>query len=327
MHRIVENARKTVPDIDELRELNIMLRKHKLTVFDVCRSVKFAEKLNNYGIDFEDMENYVQLTERFLLEKSLQEDFVYYAMKLVKLEQACGKSYKEIVDDFDKKTGELVRLENRITENEKRNQELDDNARKREEHLAGLNSEIKDATSARDGLLEIGVVKLAKLVNFIKEFESLGFNVRELAKLACALQELRKMGVDPDNLYRFIAEKGPLEAQNTTLKLDNENLRYENAALTQVNKSLRQENPVLGLLDHAWKTGTFTIFCRMCGEPLVVPFSSREYFQSIMDSGHVLRVWCPRCGFVFVDPMDIVLQIGWSLLPAREKEQNGERER
>ncbi|MGB9135320.1 MAG: sigma-70 region 4 domain-containing protein, partial [Candidatus Bathyarchaeia archaeon] len=61
--RVIEDARKKMPDVDSLRELSILLRKAGLTVFDATRACRLMESLTKWGISFEELSDYVRLNE------------------------------------------------------------------------------------------------------------------------------------------------------------------------------------------------------------------------------------------------------------------------
>lgn len=91
--RVWEDARKEMPDADSLRELSILLKKGGSNVFDAIRSCRLMESLNRWGIGLDELGRYVELNERFLSERTLDENFLYYAMKLMQLEQVSGRTY------------------------------------------------------------------------------------------------------------------------------------------------------------------------------------------------------------------------------------------
>lgn len=324
VNRIVEDARKRMPDFDTLRGLSVTLKKYGLSVFDATRGCNLLDRLNKCGISSKELEEYVQLNERFLSEKALGEDFMSYAMRLMQLEQAYGKSYQKIVEDCGEKQKEAIELEKRKTDSETRLKSLNAETKRAEDSLAKTKSEIEKATTLHDGLAKIGIDKLAKLVKFTVEFESLGFNAFEMQKLARALRKLKEIGLDQNKLEKFIEEKGPLETQNNNLRDANEKLRRENTTLTDCNNNLLEKNSALATIDAAWKTGTVTVPCKSCNRPLTTAFRSREFYNNLMISKHGLSLWCPTCGPIFFYPFDIIFQIGWSILPAQEEKRDND---
>lgn len=316
VNRVFEDARKRMPDIDSARELSNMLRKTGLRVFDATRAGKLMESLNKWGISLQELEDYVRLNERLLSEKALGEDALAYAVRLMQLEQSSGQTCQELVKSFEKMQIETAELEDRKANLENEIRELKTDVTEAKTNLAEAKSEIEKATTARKGLAEIGIDKLALMVGFVEDFESLGFDGGQVQKLAVWYQELKELNIDPANLGKYIAERGPLQTQNINLK--HANKRIEAEVNTQVSRreNLMAENSALQAVNQALRTRTLTMYCKSCRTPLQIALPTREFYYSIMNTGQVLSAWCPTCGLQQAfTPWEIAVQIAWIILP------------
>jgi transcriptional regulator with XRE-family HTH domain len=314
--RVFEDARKIMPDVDSLRELSILLRKAGLTVFDATRSCRAMESLNKWGISLEELDGYVRLNERFLSERALDESFLSYALKLMQLEQVSGRTFQEVVEDFEKKGKEATEAEERKLALENESLGLKAELNETKVKLAELKSEIEKATNVRKGLAEIGLNKLAQLVRFIQDFESLGFDANEVKRLAMWHRGLQELHIGPDELDKYIAERGPLETQNNNLKLANERIEADVNAHAIRKETLLAENFALQAVDLILRTGTLTMRCESCGHPLPIWLPTQESFWNLKNTGQVLIFKCQNCDMPqSFTPWEIAFQIAWVILP------------
>jgi len=317
--RVFEDARKKMPDVDSLRELSILLSKAGLTVFDATRSCRLMESMNKWGISLEELGDYVKLNERFLSERALDENFLSYALKLMQLEQVSGRTYQEVVEDFEKKGKEAAEAEERKLALEKESLVLKAELNETKAKLAELKSEIEKATTVRKGLAEIGLNKLAQLVRLIQDFESLGFDANQVKRLAMWNRRLQELHIDPDGLDRYIAERGPLETQNNTLRLANERIEADVNAHEIRRATLVAESFALQAVDLILRTGTLTMRCESCGHSLPIWLPTQEAFWNLINTGQVLIFKCHDCGMSKVfTPWEIAFQIAWVILPTNQ---------
>jgi len=66
---IVEEERKRTLDFDEVRRFMIAFKKHKLNPFDAERVSKFAELMNDFGLNFNDLQDVYTVAKMVLAEK------------------------------------------------------------------------------------------------------------------------------------------------------------------------------------------------------------------------------------------------------------------
>jgi vacuolar-type H+-ATPase subunit I/STV1 len=258
----------------------------------------------------------VRLNERFLSERALDESFLSYALKLMQLEQVSGRTFQEVVEDFEKKGKEATEAEERKLALENESLGLKAELNETKVKLAELKSEIEKATNVRKGLAEIGLNKLAQLVRFIQDFESLGFDANEVKRLAMWHRGLQELHIGPDELDKYIAERGPLETQNNNLKLANERIEADVNAHAIRKETLLAENFALQAVDLILRTGTLTMRCESCGHPLPIWLPTQESFWNLKNTGQVLIFKCQNCDMPqSFTPWEIAFQIAWVILP------------
>lgn len=318
--RVAEDARKKTQDFDSLRRLSVLLKKAGLSVFDASRASKLMEALSIWGISVDELGDYVRVNEKFLSERAPNEDFLFYAVKLMQLEQVSGRTYQEVVEDFEKKVKEVAETEERklALENEARGLTVE--LRDTKKNLAEIKLEIEKTTIVQKGLAEIGPNKLAQLVRFVRDFESIGFDANQAKRIANWRRELQKLCINPDELDKYIAEKGPLEAQNNSLRLANERIEADVNVHAVHRATLVAENTVLQATDLILRTGILTMQCKSCGHPLPIWLPTQEYFWNLTNTGQGVIFQCRNCGTPqSFTPWDIAFQIAWMILPTNVK--------
>lgn len=314
--RVAEDAREKTPDFDSLRALSVLLKKAGLSVFDAARASRLLQALSICGISVDELDDYVRLNERFLSKRALDEDFLFYAVKLMQLERACGRTYQEVVEDFEEKRKGAVEAEERKVTLEEEclsvKAELDETAGR----LAKVKSEIEEATTGRKGLAALGLHKLAQLVRFVQDFEALGFDANQVKKLTTWYRGLQKLHIDPDELEKYIAERGPLEAQNELLKLANDKTKGDVSSNAILRAILVAENSALKAVDLVLRTGILNMQCKACGHPLPIWLPTQKSFSDLVKTGQVVAFQCPDCGMSqSFAAWEIAFRVAWMILP------------
>jgi RNase P subunit RPR2 len=175
---------------------------------------------------------------------------------------------------------------------------------------------LNSAISTKERLQKLGLEKTATLAEFIENYELLGFNVEEVQRLAGWRKGLTKLGINPDGLEGFIDEKGPLEVQRSKLNRDVEALRMEVNMLEKRKKALLNETSSLSTVSLILKTGKATLPCKRCNWLVPVALGNKFSYQTMIEKGLGLNVWCPRCGWQnWFDPREVMASIGWIILP------------
>lgn len=101
INQLVEDARKRIPNLDELRELNVVLKNDGSSIYDAIRGGKLLEEMNELNVDLDELEGYNILAGRISSEKNVEaKNFVCSSMRFIGLEKQTGKTYEELVKDF-----------------------------------------------------------------------------------------------------------------------------------------------------------------------------------------------------------------------------------
>ncbi|HVP16713.1 MAG TPA: helix-turn-helix domain-containing protein [candidate division Zixibacteria bacterium] len=314
--RVAEDARKENPDFDSLRGLSVLLKKTGSNVFDAVRASRLLEALNKWGISVDKLGDYVRANERFLFQRALNEDFLFYAVKLMQLEQTSGLTYQEVVEDFEEKVKGAAEAEERKLAFEKESLSFKAESNEAAERLTELKAEIEDATTVQKGLSEIGLHKLAQLVRFVQDFEALGFDANQMKKLIMWYRGLQKLHINPDELEKYIAERGPLEAQNELLRLAKDKTKDDIDLSAIFRKTLVAENAALKAVDLTLRKGTLSMQCKSCRRPVPIWLPTQKSFSDLMKTGQAVAFQCENCGMSqSFTAWDIAFQIAWMILP------------
>jgi hypothetical protein len=98
INQMVAEARAKISSIEELRELNIVLRKDGASVHDAVRGAKLLDVLNERGVGLDTLHSYIELSNRMSSERGVEaERFIEASVKLTGLEVKTGKSYEEVL--------------------------------------------------------------------------------------------------------------------------------------------------------------------------------------------------------------------------------------
>jgi len=153
--KVIELARKRAPDIDELRDLNVALKKGDRSVYDAVRGGILLDKVNQLGVGLEDLEDYVKTAERISSGKEVEaERFVESAVGLIRLEAETGKAYGDVIKDFEEKLSETKKLEAKMVR---------------------LEAEYKEKRSTREGEIE-KLNREKALIKSLLEAQGLGWD-------------------------------------------------------------------------------------------------------------------------------------------------------
>ncbi len=312
VNRIMETNREKIKDIDELRKLSTDLNKLELSLFDAARGAGLLERLNDCGISADEVEKCIPLIEQLLSDQQMKEDVMAYSMKLLKLEEATGKDYHEVIADFEEKKRRLAELNEAIRESRDAVKKLALKKAAADKNLGEVLAKIRKATDSYKGLGEIGADELDKLVGFVMRFESKGIDEQDLVKIAEAREELEKIGIDPDLLCELVREKGEFESEIKKLEDSIQKKEQAEGELVTSIARLATKNEALRKLNEIWKKGTFEVSCPNCGNAIAV-CADRESLNRQIGAERPLET-CPQCGVgVYLAP--ILLELIMSLLP------------
>lgn len=289
VNRFVEDERIRTPDFDEIRRVTFKLKKLKITLYDAKRATTLSEKLNKLGIPLQELETYINLIKRILSEQNTNDSLLTSATKLAKIESDTGKSPQKIIEDLENALKRTSKLKKQQAKSLRARQESESEKKKAEIELNRLKTEIQETLTTLSGIKTIGAKKLGHLVKFIQYYEALGFTPQEVKKLSIWQQKLKELGIEPDKLGQWIAERGSLENQNKLTKLENKQLSAANKTLIQANNAFKAISQIL-------TTNKIPIPCKGCGTALSTPLKSREELSRMLEENLVITIICPVCG-------------------------------
>lgn len=111
INEIITHARAGAPDLDGLRKLNTTLMREGSTVHDAVRGGLLMDRLGPLGVGLDKVSGYVEFSEKITLEKGTGgEAFVDSALRLLSLTKETGKTYGDILVEYEKKVSELSTL-------------------------------------------------------------------------------------------------------------------------------------------------------------------------------------------------------------------------
>lgn len=321
--KVVDIARKRAPDIDELRQLNVALKKGDRSVYDAVRGGNLLDKVNQLGVGLEDLEDYIKTAERISSEKEVEaERFVDSTIRLIRLEAETGKAYLDVIKDFEEKLSETEKLEEKVVGLEGDIQkltdargQLEDKLTKDKTDLTQIGQELKSTVATKERFERLGLEKLNHLAEFIEDFEALGFNAEMVRDLAKWRESLANMGIDPNGLKRFVEEKGPLDKQLSSLKHKVGSLKSVIKSLEKQRSSLLDKNDVLSEVDRILEYKTTFLPCKDCGWSMPIKLETGKFYNSLIRERRIITLRC-RCEYLNrFDPRTLMIHMGWMLLP------------
>jgi transcriptional regulator with XRE-family HTH domain len=114
---IITDARRAAPDIDDLRKLNLVLKRLGMSPEDALRGTTFLEKLDHLQISTDTLDSSVSFYTRYGAETP---QILAGGQRLRKLEETQGKPYEKIVAEADEATGRLNSMKEQIRQFEPR---------------------------------------------------------------------------------------------------------------------------------------------------------------------------------------------------------------
>jgi len=331
VNRVIDDARKRTPDLDELRGLNVMLRKGDSSVVDAVRGARLLDGVNELGVSLDGLESFIKLSERISERGVEAERFIEASMRLTGLEAKTGKSYEEVMKVFEEKMKRIEDLEakakgvqGQIQGLMERKAQLESEICKVKERLGSTLQELNGSLTTQERLQKLGLKRVSNLARFVEDFELLRFDVNVVKRLAEWRESLKEMGIDPDALERFVKEKGPLEAQISELERELKDegkklksLRAEVKSLWDKRVSLQGRISKLSKLGIILEKGKAFIPCKVCGmDGVFIDVPNRLVARDAMTRGLFWNLRCAHCGqWGQYSAWDVLANIGWLALP------------
>ena len=175
-------------------------------------------------------------------------------------------------------------------------------------------------------LKRLGLEKVAKLAEFIEDYEALDFNVEETKKLAKLMKELKTIGIEPDKIGDYIRKRGSLEDQIAELSKGKSaseetlgELKRKVEELEAVKDKLLGNNDALFILGKRLESGKVIVPCSFCGLLISIEIPTKEAYEDAVKQDIIYGGMCNNCGNQnWMHPRDFVFNLEWIALPTTE---------
>jgi hypothetical protein len=213
---IIDEERKRIPDLEELRSLKIGLAEAKVALIDAVRTVNLLKRLDEFNVPVEKLSALVRLLQKYG-EKA--EEALDSAVRLSQIEVSQGKTYDKILSEATEKTVQLQKATMHL-QDLKKNEEAAKSSLVELERLRGLDQKIR----------KYGVT-YSRLDNIIEEGKRLG-ELGFISKTAEILASgLAKTGMNPSEaaitLSNLLSRYRGLEDAVARLTAENHRLQQE----------------------------------------------------------------------------------------------------
>lgn len=211
---VSENISNLPENLGDLRKLSTELLKSHLSVSEAKKGVELLSKLAQLGVGSDQLQEFIQATEKTCKEATYEpKEVVQGAIRLATLEAKQGKSYPEILQDFQTKINNVERLK-------KREQELIQNVVEEEK-------ERKQAL-ARNKLTEEEIEHVKTLRQNLRKHSVTLENVESLQRY---LENMQETGGNPRGFVQFTEKQGSLKRNLAQLRgekqLETANLQHQ----------------------------------------------------------------------------------------------------
>ena len=187
-------------EVDSLRSLAVELSKNKLTVEETKEGLAILKLFDSLGVPSGKHKDLVEV-----ISKLEDHSFVPAGMKLLKLEATTGKSYTEIVSEFEELSAQIKEMGKKGAALNQENETLQDSIKElvvaKEEKSQELKALEKKAQQ-RKSALEAEVAK---------KKEETKLTLDRIEKLEPMAQALQKLSISDDKLEGYLKEHQQLE--------------------------------------------------------------------------------------------------------------------
>lgn len=202
---IIGSVRKRAPALDELRRLNLEIRRQGSNVHDALRGSRLLDKVNQMGINLSELEDLLKILTEMASERNVgEEKLLNTSLKLMRLEAQSAKTCREIVEDFETKQKLTKHLELRVKKLREEAQKLNAEKRNLEGALGRVREELKRTVRTKKQLDRLSLSELAKLVEHAEREGSLDNRIverqNELESLKRRIAFLRKNASDIERI-------------------------------------------------------------------------------------------------------------------------------
>ena len=321
--RIIDEYRKRTPDINELRTLNLQLKKSGSCLHDALRGAACLEETNQLGVSLNEAEAFNTMIKKISESRRVKpETFIDGAMKLMRLESETGKTYTELVKNFSDRQRGVQALEKKTNSLQAEVKSLDRELKslkqqriKAKADYASASAALRQLTNTQDRLKRLGVEKIERLAEFVENFEVLGYETGEVKELADLKEALLQIQVKAVDLKRFIGNKRQISNQIKKLRTQLKLLEAQVKRLKRRRNSLSSQNESIQIARDIVKNKKTIIACSYCSGVLMVSLPSRRELDSAIKNNLIYPIRCYQCGYMNqINPRDILASIGWTIV-------------
>lgn len=318
----INELRKGAPNLDQLRELNVMLSKGSSSVFDAMRGGRLLDEVSRLGVSLDELEGFIKLPGRISSEKGLEaEKFVDSSIRLMDLEAKTGKNYEQVLKDFEERTKRAEDLVARARSVQEENRklgetkaQLEDEIHEAVKKLSSTRKELNKAIGTQEQLKKIGLEKVADLARFINEFESLGFSAEEVQELARLKKELDAEGIHLGTLRQHFKSTRELKQKCQAIQMEMESEETKLKVLTRMRRETERNIRDLQNIQRVLQSRTVSFPCAFCGWTTIKEIRNFEA-QQALTQGAPIVVACGRCGQQnFYNPIPTLLNLALQVL-------------
>jgi len=321
MNELVNEAKRKEPGLDELRELNVMLKKGGSSVVDAIRGAKVLDRVNELRVSLDGLESFIKLSERISSERGVEaERFVEASVRLMGLEAKTGKNYEQVLKDFEERMKQVEGLEARAKSVQEENRkllemkaQLEGEIREAGEKLSSTRKELNKAIGTQERLKKIGLEKVADLARFINEFESLRFSAEGVQELAQLKKELDAEGIHPRKLRQHFKSTRALKQMRQAIQREMESEQTKLRLLTAMRKDMEKEIQDIQRI-HYLMNMRKAFACSYCGSQFFFELTRFQVSQ-FLALGQPIIVNCQRCGAPNTyNPYEVLARLGFEVL-------------
>lgn len=321
--RIIDEYRSRTPDLDELRALNLQLKKLGSCLYDAFRGAACLEEMNQLGVSLNEAEAYSKTIKKISESRRVKpETFVDGAMKLMRLEDETRKTYMEIIKEFSNKQRGIEALAKKTNslrmEIKSLNRELKSLEQQRiklKADYASTDAALRQLTNTQNRLKRLGLKKIGRLAEFVENFEVLRYDAREVKELANLKEALLEIRVNAADLKCFIGNKRRMDSRMKKLRTQLKLLEAQVKRLEKQKNSLSNQNESMQIASSIIEKRTTLIACSYCGRILMFPLPSRWQLDDAIKKNLIYPIRCFICGCINqIEPQDMLASIGWAIL-------------
>jgi len=202
-----KEAGTTMNDFRSLHNLAVELRKSKLSIEETKMGLKIHRMLEKFGISEEHYDEILQS-----ITKMKSEGFIEAAMKLVKLETSTGKSYIDIVSEFESLSSEVANLGESRANLKEENKTLREDKVKLAQANKNKRREIQEFSD------EMKQKQAALNAELMKKMQDTGLTMTRIEKLEPLTHTLKQLDIADDKLENYLREHQQLEELGITWK-------------------------------------------------------------------------------------------------------------